>query len=541
MKTAFRVMLASFWLHSIASLAQAELELARLFSDHMVLQREMPLPVWGWAAPGEEITVTIDKQNKIVTADETGKWLVRLDPLEVGTPRKLTVRGKTESLTINDVLVGEVWVCSGQSNMEWPLSASTNGKVEVASADHPELRLFQVGNPVTPDGPAEKLLASAQQKCVWQTCTPATAANFSAVGYYFGIILQKKLNVPVGLIHNAVGATPIEAWISREVMQRDANAQYLVERWDNIVKFSETEKGKAELAEVYAEYDAQQKEALANKKWFWRSDDYQAPSKRLGYPATFFNGRVKPLMPYAIRGVIWYQGEGNWAMPYAYRTLFRLLIQDWRRQWGQGDFPFLFVQLPNFGMPAKEPEVGGWAELRESQASVLDLPNTGMAVALDQGDAKDIHPTNKAEVARRLTLAAQKIAYQQKILATGPLYREMKIEGKVIFLRFHTTGHELWAKDGQLQRFAIAGADRKFVWANAKIEGDTIVVQSDAVPQPVAVRYAWASNPEGCNLYNDEGLPAAPFRTDDWPSPTAEKTYLSELSKPITFKLWKPK
>lgn len=539
MKTAFRALLVSFLLNSIASLAQAELELARLFSDHMVLQRDMPLPVWGWAAPGEEVTVTIDEQSITATADDKGKWLVKLDALKVGTPRMLTVRGKTETLKINDVLVGEVWVCSGQSNMEWPLSASTNGKVEAAAADHPELRLFQVGNPVTPDGPADRLQASAQQKCAWETCTPATAANFSAVGYYYGLILQKKLNVPVGLIHNAVGATPIEAWISRAAMQSDPDARFLVERWDNIVKYSESGKGKAELDDVLAEYDAKQKEALAQKKWFWRSDDYQVPTKRLGYPATFFNGRVKPLMPYAIRGVIWYQGEGNWAMPYAYRTLFPLLIQDWRKQWGQGDFPFLFVQLPNFGAPAKEPETGGWAELRESQAAALALPNTAMAVAIDQGDAKDIHPTNKAEVARRLTLGALKLAYQQKIPCTGPVYRDMKIDGSAILLHFEHPLGGLRAKDGELQRFAIAGADRKFVWAKAKIEGDSIVVQSEAVPQPVAVRYAWASNPEGCNLYNDEGLPAAPFRTDEWPSLNAERTFKSELNKPITLKLRK--
>jgi sialate O-acetylesterase len=539
MKTAFRALLAILLLLLVSPLAQAELELAPLFSDHMVLQRDMPLPIWGWAAPGEEITVAIDAQTKTVTADAAGKWLVKLDALKVGAPRTLTIRGKTETLTINDVLVGEVWVCSGQSNMEWPLSASTNGKTEITAAEHPELRLFQVGNETTPEGPAEKLKASAQHKCIWETCTPKTAEKFSAVAYYFGLNLQKQLNVPVGLIHNAVGATPIEAWVSRAAMQSDPDAKFLVERWDNIVKHSESEKGKAELNAVFAEYDAKQKAALAEKKWFWRSDDYQAPTKRLGYPATFFNGRVKPLMPYAIRGVIWYQGEGNWAMPYAYRTLFRTLIEDWRKQWGQGDFPFLFVQLPNFGQPAKEPEVGGWADLRESQASVLGLPNTAMAVAIDIGDAKDIHPPNKLDVGNRLALAARAMVDQEKVRAAGPIYRRMEVEGNTIRLYFDELCGKLTAKNGELQRFAIAGPDRKFVWASAKIDGDTIIVQSEAVPIPIAVRYAWASNPEGCNLYNGDGLPAAPFRTDDWESPNAAKTFKSELNKPITFKLGK--
>ena len=505
----------------------------------MVMQRRMPVPVWGWAEPKEEITVTLDRQTKVATANEAGKWIVRLDAMETGEPRKMTVKGKTESALISDILLGEVWICGGQSNMEWPLEGAKDAKVEIAAAKHPHLRLFQVGNDVTPDGSTDRLKPSALHKCIWQPCTPNSAARFSATAYFFGRQLHEDLQVPIGLIYNAVGATLIEAWISREMLQADPDAKFLVERWRRLVTYAESPQGNKELQEVLAEYDAKQKEARAKGGWFWRSDDYQEPRKQLRHPSTFFNGRVNPLIPYAIRGVIWYQGEGNWSMGYAYRTLFPLLIQDWRKRWGQGDFPFLFVQLPNFGPVGKTPgEQEGWAELRESQLMALRLPNTAMVVTIDIGEEQNIHPKNKQDVGKRLALAARATAYKEPIVYSGPIYRDMKVEGNFIRIRFDHLGGGLVSKDGELKQFAIAGEDKKFVWATAEIDGDTVVVRSDAVAHPLAVRYAWSSNPEGCNLYNKEGLPASPFRTDNYPGTTG-RDYKSQLNNPYSFKLKK--
>ncbi len=521
----------------------AGLELSRLFTDHMVMQRNMQVPVWGWAEPGEEIKVTIDKQEKKSTADKDGKWMVRLDPMDTGTPRKMTVKGKTETLEFNDILLGEVWICGGQSNMEWKLIVAKNGKEETAAADYPEVRFFSVGNGTTPEGPVERLkdhYNPGEYKSFWQACSPKSIGSFSAVGYFFGRDLQRSLKVPVGLIWNAWGATPAESWISREAMIADPDIKPLVERWDNTVKFAQTPEGKKELEEVFAEYEAKQKEARAKGEWFWRSDAYQEPLKKLSCPGTFFNGRVNPLIPFAIRGVIWYQGEGNTGMGYAYRKLFPLVIKDWRNRWGQGDFPFIFVQLANWsGNFPKEPQQSEWAELRESQLRTLSLPNTAMAVAIDIGEAGNIHPANKQDVGKRLALAARGTVYGEKIEYSGPIYRDMKVDGDSIRLSFDHVGGGLVAKDGELKQFAIAGEDQKFVWASARIDGNSVVVHSDAVAKPVAVRYAWATNPAGCNLYNKEDLPASPFRTDDWRGVTTEKDYKSQMNKPISFKIKK--
>jgi len=525
------------------SLGATDLHLSRLFCDHMVMQRQMPVPVWGWAAAGAEVVVTIDGQEKKAVADKDRKWMVRLDPLAVGEPRKLSVRCDAETLAVSDILVGEVWLCAGQSNMEWPLTAAANAPAEIAAADHPNLRLFEVGNDRAPDGPVDRLTDHYNPKehpCTWRVCSPDTAKMFSASGYFFGRDLQQALKVPVGLVFNAVGATPIESWISREALLADADAKNLVLRWERMVAFAETPPGKAELDAVFADYDAKQKAARAKNEWVWRSDAYQAPSKRLGYPSTFFNGRVNTLIPYAMRGVIWYQGEGNTGMGHAYRRLLPMLIQDWRQRWGQGDFPFLYVQLANWGgNTSKDPSPSEWAELRESQLLTLKVPHTAMAVAIDIGDAGNIHPKNKQDVGRRLALAARATVYGESIVHSGPIYRSMRVDGGSIRLAFDHLGGGLMAKDGALQRFEIAGADRTFVWATAVIDGDAVVVRSDAVTQPVAVRYAWSHNPVGCNLFNKEGLPASPFRTDDWPGVTTAKTYTTALDKPISFTLTK--
>ncbi|HSI07815.1 MAG TPA: sialate O-acetylesterase [Rariglobus sp.] len=525
----------------------AKVELTRLFCDHMVMQRNMKVPVWGWADPGEEITVSIDKQVKSGRADATGKWMIVLNPMETGEPRKMTVRGKTETLEVNDILLGEVWICAGQSNMERELSQVQNGKAEVAAAEYPNIRFFQVGNAGSPDAPVDRLTVRGSAKAIWVPCSPRTASGFSAVGYFFARDLIASLKVPVGLIHNSVGATPAEAWLSRDAMLADPDLKYLVERSDRRVAYALSPEGKKELDAVFAEYDAKQAEARAAGGWFWRSDLYQEPKKQLSYPANYFNGRVNPLIPYAIRGVIWYQGEANTGMAYSYRQLFSVLIKDWRTRWGQGDFAFLYVQLANWGQPSRSPVPSDWAELRESQLKTLSVPNTAMAVSIDIGQGGDIHAKNKQDVGKRLALAARAKVYNERIVYSGPIYSSMKVEGSVIRLTFTQTGSGLMAgkkvdldpvienTEAGLKSFEIAGEDKRFVWATATIEGNSVVVKSDAVPQPVAVRYAWATNPADCNLYNKEGLPASPFRTDEWPGRTTDKTYKLQLDRPITF------
>jgi sialate O-acetylesterase len=419
-----------------------------------------------------------------------------------------------KTVTLHNVLVGEVWICSGQSNMEFGLSDALNGQQEVAEANYPMIRLLTVPRDVA-------VQPQPDVKATWVACAPESAGRFSAVGYFFGRDLQQKLGVPVGLIHTSWGGTPVEAWTSRETLEATEEAKPLLERW---------EKALAAYPEAKKRYDREMAE--------WKDlaaeagrDGQPAPTQPrapLGpdspsLPAGLYNGMIAPLVPYCIRGAIWYQGEANAARAYQYRALFKALIRDWRRAWGQGDFPFVFVQLANFKQAAAQPGESDWAELREAQTMALQLPETGMAVTIDIGDAGNIHPKNKQEVGRRLALAALATAYGQNVIASGPLYESMAVEGNKARLRFKNVGGGLEARGGEpLKGFAIAGADRRFVWAEARIEGQTAVVRSDQVPEPAAVRYAWADNPV-CNLYNKEGLPASPFRTDVWPGITADK------------------
>lgn len=517
--------------------AQAELQLSSLFANHMVMQRDMPVPVWGWAEPGEQITIAIDNQRHTATADATGKWMARLAPMSVGEARKMAIKGKVDLLEITDILVGDVWVCAGQSNMEWAVQNSKDGAKEIESANHPEIRLFEVGNGVSPNVPQQKLKSSAAgtPNCIWNLCSPETIKGFSAVGYYFGRTLNRDLKVPVGLISNSVGGTPIETWMSREGLSSDPDLKIVLDFWKRMDSFAETAEGKSQLEAVYKKYDELEAAARKVKKHIWRESGFVHPLKRINHASSLFNGRVSPLLPYAIKGVIWYQGEGNTGSAYEYRKQFPALIQDWRNHWGQGDFPFLFVQLANWGGPPPEnPSESPWAELREAQTLALKMKNTGMAVTIDIGDPLDMHPLNKQEVGARLALAAKAVAYGQKIIYSGPLFRNFSIEEGRIRISFDSSGNGLVARGGALRSFAIAGEDKKFVWARAEIEGDTIVVASDQVKQPVAVRYGWFHNP-GCNLYNEEGLPASPFRTDSWAGITDNKGYRARVGKPIKF------
>ena len=494
--------------------AFAEVRLPSVLGDGMVLQRDMPAPIWGTASPGEKVSVAVAGQEVSTTAGDDGRWLVKLPPLKAGGPFEMTVAGRN-TITRKDILVGEVWICSGQSNMVWWVRASANAEQEAAAANYPQIRLFTV-KAVTASQPRP------DTEGTWQPCSPKTVPDFSAVAYFFGRHLHKELGVPVGLINTAWGGTPAESWMSRAAMESDPEFRPILDRWSRQVADS------AAAMRDYAQKVTQWVEDVQKADAAGRplpaapqppNDARSSPHR----PSVLFNAMIHPLIPFAIRGAIWYQGESNAGRAYQYRKLFPAMIQDWRRAWGQGDFPFLYVQLANFMKAQDQPGVSAWAELREAQTMTLALPNTAMAVTIDVGDAADIHPKNKQDVGKRLALAALARAYGRDIPYSGPLYQSMKVEGDSVRLRFQHVDGGLVAQGGEpLRGFAIAGDDRNFVWADAKIDGNTIVVRSDKVARPVAVRYAWADNPV-CNLFNKAGLPASPFRTDDWPGITVNE------------------
>ena len=530
----------------------AQERLSQLFSDHMVMQRGMRVPVWGWAEPGETITVSIDAQTQVAVANAAGKWMVRLDPMQTGAPRQMTVKSRTETIEVNDILLGEVWLASGQSNMEWKLKQARDGPKEVAGSSDPQIRLFNVPKAIAPKAPVDRLPAAHPQiknMNAWLPSSPDTAGEFSAVAYFFARNLRQSLNVPVGIISNAVGASAIEAWISHGAYLADPDFKVVPEYYEGLANYVEnTAAGQKELAEVTAQYDAKQAALKAGGKPLKWPPRYPAPLHSLGYASTLYNAVVHPLAPYAIRGVIWYQGEAQSERMYEYRGIFPLLIKDWRHRWGQGNFPFVFVQLPNWARPNTEPDPGGWAFLRESQLLTLKAPNTAMAVTIDVGEANNIHPANKQDVGQRLALAARGLAYSAPITYSGPIYRTMTAEGNSIRLSFDHVGRGLMVgkkngadpviedMEGHLTHFAIAGDDMKFVWADARIDRDAVVVSSRSVSKPVAVRYAWANNPDGCNLYNRDGLPASPFRTDESRPTAMGEFFRSRLDKGLTLR-----
>jgi len=510
-----RLSVAACLVALLAGSAGADVRLAAVFSDHMVLQRGCPVPVWGWAAPGQKVTVTVAGKKAEATADAGGRWKAELPALEAGGPHTLVVTGAGGNpVTVNDVLVGEVWLASGQSNMNMPIDWGVFGKwgspectEALAKIDDPELRMFLVGMKVSPK-PAKDVSG------VWKVAKGNEVLKWSAVGYFFGAELRRELGVPVGIVKSAVGGTVIESWMSREALLKvSPDLQASFDRWDRqVAEFDE-----AAHQKKVAEWEQEAAKAKAEGKRPPRRPTRVIDHNRM--PASLYNGMIAPLVPYGLRGMLWYQGESNAGSAGTYAQRFPAMIRQWRKQWGQGDVPFLFVQLPNFRKPQTEPsqDADAWPWLREAQAAALRLPAIGMAVAIDIGDAADIHPKNKLDVGRRLALAAMQTAYGKDVVGCGPLYESMKVEGHGVRVRFAHTGGGLAARGGgPLKGFAVAGADHKFVWADAAIDGDSVVVRSAEVAEPVAVRYAWADNPV-CNLVNAEGLPAAPFRTDPWP------------------------
>ena len=498
--------------------AHGDVKTPALFADHMVLQRNVPVPVWGSADPGEKVTVSIGAQSIATTAGQDGRWTVKLAPMQVGDPLTLTIQGRN-TITITDVVVGEVWICSGQSNMGFPVQRAQNGTQEVANANEPLLRLFKGGWQVAPT-------PQFDVKGKWEPCTPQAAAGFSAVAYFFGRELVRDLKLPVGLIQMACDWTPAEAWMSREGLSADPEIKKaILDRWDQIA--AEYPAKKAEYDQKRAEWEKAKAKAEADKQPVPAEPKAPSDPNFIHRATGLFNGGIAPLIPYAIRGVIWYQGETNDSRAHQYRRLFPLLIQDWRRAWGQGDFPFLYVQISSTGPLQPDPAAitdwhADWAEVREAQLMAISVTNTAMAVTIDIGDG-EVHPANKQDVGLRLALAARALAYGQKVVYCGPLYDSIGIDGGKATIRFKEGHGGLVARGGEPKGFSIAGEDRKFVAARARIEGDTVVVWSDNVTAPAAVRYAWGNNPP-CNLYNKDGLPASPFRTDDWPGNTFGKT-----------------
>lgn len=502
---------AGMWFAAAPPEAIANVRLPSIFTDHMVLQRQMPLPVWGWASPGEAVTVKIADQTHTTRADETGKWRVTLASLSPGGPVTLEVSGNNKVL-VSDILIGEVWICAGQSNMEWPVKDSANADLVIATADHPDIRLITVATPGT-EAPEKDFHGH------WETCTPQSIVEFSAVGYGFGCELLQHLHVPIGLIDVSWGGSACEAWNRRDRME--GNPLYAGDL-ENSDKSCAAYKKAPEWADYTARLEkwrqqAHDAEQAGEHEPAGRPSDV-SPVTSQGRAGNIYNSRLTPIMPFGIRGVIWYQGESNVGRGQQYREMFPLLIQSWRKDWAQGDFPFYWVQLANF---APEP-LDQWAELpelREAQTLALDrLPNTGQAVIIDLGDAHDIHPRNKLEVAKRLARLALTEDYSKKFACRSPQFDSMEKQPGRVLVRMKDVGdHLITTQTGRVLSFEIAGEDQKWVNANALIVGkDTIEAKSESVREPVAVRYAWAGSPV-CNLYSDDGLPATPFRTDDWP------------------------
>ena len=656
-----RISLAGLIVSTCLGVAQADVKLASVFSSNMVLQRGIPVPVWGKADPGEAVRVTFAGQVRECVADATGRWNVMLDSLQASRrPARLAVKGRNE-VVLDNILVGEVWLCSGQSNMQMGIGSVRDAQKEIAGADRPEIRLMTIPM-VTASSPEEDVRTEG-----WKICTPVTVSSnsgtwsgFSAVAYFFGRELNQELGVPVGLIGSYWGGTPAQAWTPIEALKANPALEHYVDRYmreaflvKGAAQLSKQERARiaADLqiravdtgnkgeAEGWAREDTDlssweqvtvpkgwfQDKHLYGAVWFRRAielpaswagkditvtlgavddfdttyfngtrigavgketpncwmvprhytvpgrlvkagrnslavrvfNDYGAggftsPAADLAVtapqgspepplplagdwwrkveggreypllpslqscPSCLYNAMISPLVPFAIRGAIWYQGEANAGQAYEYRTLFPAMIRSWRKKWGQGDFPFYFVQLANFMDITSQPSESAWAELREAQSLALSTFNSGMAVAIDIGEARDIHPRNKQEVGRRLALNALANTYGKRVEYSGPVARAMVLEGQVVRIRFAHAGKGLKSSDGgPLTGFAVCGADRKFVWADARIKGDCVLVSSPAIKNPVAVRYAWASNPV-CNLVNKSGLPASPFRTDSF-------------------------
>ena len=502
--------------------ACAEVQLASPFTSHMVLQCDMKVPVWGTAKPGEAVTIEFAGQKKSATAGTDGRWRMELDPMKASAESRTfrVVGSKTATpVELGDVLVGEVWLASGQSNMEFSMSKKVksfagvkNEEQEIAAANYPLIRMFT--------GAAAKTFApAARVGGEWKICNPENAPAFSAVGYFFARDLQREIEIPVGILSESFGGSTAEAWIRRETIAGNAQLKPMLDRFDVAVEQFRTNPPSIVAPPRSEDVSATNEVAVSRNR---TGGTNAAAGRRRGSgaprdpvqdqhnPTVLFNGMIAPVLTYAIRGAIWYQGEsivGGQAGVALYPHVQATLVRDWRKLWGEGDFPFYIVQLAGQDAGSNRPEV------REAQATILQLPNTGMAVATDIGERKNVHPKNKQDVGDRLARIALAKTYGRKIEFSGPVYESMSVEGRAIRVKFsHAQG--LRARDGALKWFTIAGADGKFVSAEANIDGETVLVSSPEVAKPVSVRYAWVNFPDGGHLYNAAGLPAAQFRSD---------------------------
>lgn len=512
-----KLLIATILVLFSAALGRANVVLPDVIGEAMVLQRDRPVPIWGHADAGEVVTVRFAGQLKKTVAGPDGRWLVRFDSLRANaTPATMTISGQN-TIDLKNILVGEVWLVAGQSNMQRLLSETANGAAAIALADQPLIRLFNVNRQVAFKHKAPPL-------ATWLACSPESVKEFSAAGYYFAVELQRELKMPVGLINSSYGGSQAEAWTPVEYLLASDDLKPTVERtkiWD------------AERAQVRADYDEKIKE------WREASDKAKAAGARpqpspavpdalreYRIASSIYDGMIAPLIPFSIRGAFWYQGESNEARAQQYGLLLPTMIRAWRERWGEGNFPFGIIQLPNYRDPKAEPADEAWSHVREAQRrTAVATPKTGLIVTIDIGEARDIHPQNKLDVGRRMARWALADVYGRKLTKSGPTFSKAKLSGSKIVLTFVDVGQGLKVRDGdKLDGFAVAGADHKWHWAEARIVGkNRVEVWSAAVSQPLAVRYAFNNNPKHPNLTNETGLPAAPFRTDDWPGPTDGK------------------
>ncbi len=494
--------------------ARADVTLAPLFVDHAVLQRDKPIPVWGRADIGEAVSVMFGRQTKATVAGPDGRWSVSLDKLAAESKgADLTVAGKN-TLVLHDVVVGEVWLCSGQSNMEFTVSRARDSAKEIAAANFPLIRHIKIKNTVAND-PASTVATNGG----WQSASPATVGSFTAVGYFFARDLFEKLKIPVGLVHSSWGGTPVESWMPAPSLARDPAFKVVAERWEKTL--ADYPEKKAEFDAALAEWTPAEAAAKAtgdaeHAAWLKTHPKPRAPRGRgdSWTPSGLFNGMIAPLVPYAIRGALWYQGESNAEHASEYRHLFGAMITSWRKQFGQGDLPFLWVNLANYKVPS-DPTGQTYAFLREAQTQTLELPNTGQAIAIDVGNPDDIHPTNKQDVGHRLALLAKNRLYGAATDDSGPVFANVRLGGAALIVTFaHATGG-LEARGHPIESIEVAGADKVFYPAKVSISKSVMVAVAPEVKQPIAIRYAWRNAPDA-NLYNGAGLPAVPFRSDNW-------------------------
>lgn len=512
-----RRLLFLFLILSPSLSSYAIISLPDIIGGGMVLQRNQSVPVWGMASPGEKVSLTFSGQKHEVVADASGRWMVWLSAMPASSePRTMEITG-TNRLELENILVGEVWLCTGQSNMQWTLRQSAGGEEAIAQADFPEIRLFNVSRSVAFGREKGKL-------ATWKVCSPESVPDFSGAGYFFGLELYRSLKVPVGLINSSYGGSQAEAWTPVEYLAASDDLRPCIERekiWE------------AERPQVKEKFERDIKEweqaaELARAKGEDVPRRLRVPDALRDYriAASIYNTMIEPLIPFAIKGAIWYQGESNEERAEQYELLLPTMIRSWREKWEQGDFPFGIIQLPNFRDHASEPEDQAWSHIREAQRRTsANTPHTGLIVTIDLGEADDIHPTNKLDVGKRMSSWALAEVYGRNLTGSGPVFSGIRIKSKKVVVLFDKVGKGLEICEGkELTEFVVAGEDGKWHWAKAKISGrDKVIVWSEKVRKPIAVRYAFNNNPEQPNLSNDSCIPASPFRSDNWPGPTAGK------------------